>query len=76
MIFDNVGGGIALLDSQMAIEGRVDLINNTAVYGGGIATSGRSLVIRACLECGSYNIILLIYLADRDVQQQLPQFRE
>eukprot|EP00731_Ephydatia_muelleri_P037367 Em0452g2a len=30
LIFDNVGGGIALLDSQMAIEGRVDLINNTA----------------------------------------------
>lgn len=43
-IFANLGGGMTLLDSQMAVQGRVDFFNNKAVYGGGVVTSGRSLV--------------------------------
>ena len=40
----NQGGGISLLGSRMDIQGQVDLDSNFAVFGAGIAMSGRSLV--------------------------------
>ena len=43
----NYGGGISLLGSRMDVVGEVELDNNTAVFGAGIAMTGRSLV-RSC----------------------------
>lgn len=44
LFLENQGGGITLLGSRMDIKGQVDLDANTAVFGAGIAMSGRSLV--------------------------------
>jgi hypothetical protein len=41
----NQGGGITLLGSRMDIQGHVDLDSNFAVFGAGIAMSGRSLLL-------------------------------
>ena len=40
----NFGGGISLLGSRMDVRGQVHLDRNTAVFGAGIAMTGRSLV--------------------------------
>ena len=40
----NRGGGVSLLSSRMDVKGGVVFYNNTAVFGGGVAMSGRSLV--------------------------------
>lgn len=40
----NQGGGVTLLGSRMDIQGQVKLDRNFAVFGAGIAMSGRSLV--------------------------------
>lgn len=41
---NNSGGGISLLGSRMDVNGTVMFNGNTAVFGGGVAMSGRSLV--------------------------------
>lgn len=41
---DNLGGGTSLLSSRMDVKGRVLFDRNTAVFGAGVAMSGRSLV--------------------------------
>lgn len=41
----NRGGGVSLLSSRMDVKGNVILNGNTAVFGGGVAMSGRSLVV-------------------------------
>ena len=43
----NIGGGTSLLSSRMDVRGEVVFDFNTAVFGAGVAMSGRSLV-RAC----------------------------
>lgn len=40
----NVGGGVTLLNSRIDVKGHIDFYNNTAVFGGGFALSGRCLV--------------------------------
>ena len=50
----NRGGGITLLGSRMDVMGEVNLDGNSAVFGAGIAMSGRSLVSK--YEC--YLILL------------------
>lgn len=40
----NVGGGVSLLSSRMDVQGNVTFHRNTAVFGAGVAMSGRSLV--------------------------------
>ena len=47
---NNFGGGLSLLSSRMDVRGNLTFNNNTAVFGGGIAMSGRSLVCCVC-EC-------------------------
>lgn len=42
--YDNFGGGTSLLSSRMDVRGRVLIDRNTAVFGAGVAMSGRSLV--------------------------------
>ena len=41
---NNTGGGLSLLSSRMDVRGSVTFDGNLAVFGGGIAMSGRSLV--------------------------------
>lgn len=41
---DNLGGGTSLLSSRMDVRGQVLFQGNTAVFGAGVAMSGRSLV--------------------------------
>lgn len=40
----NQGGGVSLLSSRMDVRGNVVFDGNTAVFGAGVAMSGRSLV--------------------------------
>ena len=70
MIYGNTGGGMTLLDSQMAIQGRVELFENSAVYGGGLVMSGRSLV-NLPAACGELPIAIshFLSLSDRNVQR-------
>lgn len=44
LLIGNVGGGISLLSSRMDVRGNVTFHRNTAVFGAGVAMSGRSLV--------------------------------
>ena len=41
---NNNGGGITLLGSRMDVNGSVVFDRNRAVFGGGVAMAGRSLV--------------------------------
>ncbi|XP_065897690.1 uncharacterized protein [Dysidea avara] len=41
----NVGGGVTLLNSRIDVKGHIDFYNNTAVFGGGFALSGRCLIL-------------------------------
>ena len=41
---NNFGGGMSLLGSRMDVQGEVNLDRNFAVFGAGIAMTGRSLV--------------------------------
>ena len=43
----NRGGGVSLLSSRMDVRGSVKFDKNTAVFGAGVAMSGRSLVSMA-----------------------------
>lgn len=45
----NVGGGVSLLSSRMDVRGNVIFHRNTAVFGAGVAMSGRSLVNESLL---------------------------
>ena len=67
MIYGNTGGGMTLLDSQMAIQGQVDLFENSAVYGGGLVMSGRSLVNLPAEH--PVAISYFLSLSDRNVQR-------
>ena len=40
----NQGGGVSLLSCRMDVRGNVTFDGNTAVFGAGVAMSGRSLV--------------------------------
>ena len=40
----NVGGGVTLLNSRLDVKGRIEFHQNLAVFGGGLALSGRCLV--------------------------------
>jgi len=40
----NKGGAVSLLSSRLDVKGAATLIGNSAVYGAGVAMSGRSLV--------------------------------
>ena len=40
----NIGGGVTLLNTRVNVKGRVEFHENMAVFGGGIALSGRCLV--------------------------------
>lgn len=42
--YKNQGGGTSLLSSRMDVRGLVTFERNVAVFGGGMAMSGRSLV--------------------------------
>ena len=74
----NRGGGVSLLSSRMDIKGGVLFYGNTAVFGGGIAMSGRSLVrqwTHRTLEWVWFTIFF--HVSDSTVQQLLCQlFRQ
>lgn len=40
----NIGGGITLLNTRVDVKGRIEFHGNKAVFGGGLALSGRCLV--------------------------------
>ncbi len=44
--YGNIGGGTTLLSSRMDVRGNVVFDGNLAVFGAGVAMSGRSLVSR------------------------------
>ena len=60
----NVGGGITLIGSRMDVQGEVVIDGNSAVFGAGIAMSGRSLVSEP--TCVSFEICSHSYLVVRD----------
>ena len=45
---NNIGGGITLLNTRMDAYDCMNFINNTAVFGGGIAMDDRCLVGYSC----------------------------
>ena len=45
---NNRGGGITLLNTRMDANNTMNFINNTAVFGGGIAMDDRCLVSYPC----------------------------
>ena len=47
---NNVGGGITLLNTRMDAHNAMNFINNTAVFGGGIAMDDRCLVGYLCVN--------------------------
>lgn len=47
LFISNRGGGVSLLSSRMDVRGSVKFDKNTAVFGAGVAMSGRSLVSMA-----------------------------
>lgn len=51
---NNIGGGITLLNTRMDAYNEMNFINNTAVFGGGIAMDDRCLV--SSLVVKYYNI--------------------
>lgn len=54
---DNFGGGISLLGSRMDVQGEVILDGNIAVFGAGIAMTGRSLVSTG-LQTNKYGFVV------------------
>ena len=63
----NQGGGVSLLSSRMDVKGTVIFDNNTAVFGAGVAMSGRSLVKQ--LTSSHLTCYLIVYSIDSSVQR-------
>lgn len=53
----NIGGGVTLLNTRIDVKGRIEFNENSAVFGGGIALSGRCLVSKR-LVCLVSNCLL------------------
>ena len=62
----NQGGGVTLFSSRMDVRGEVILDHNTAIFGAGLALSGRSLVslmIRMRLLCYIIVVVVIVVVA-------------
>ena len=66
----NRGGGVSLLSSRMDVRGNIMFDGNTAVFGAGVAMSGRSLVSLAKSMRYRFNDLYCIYVPHTDTTVQ------
>ena len=53
----NIGGGVTLLNSRLDVKGRIEFHRNCAVFGGGLALSGRCLVSNKSFCCLLFQLL-------------------